>query len=39
MAWKWVPDPHTNVADWHNATDGDLLRAWALLREKGLLLV
>lgn len=32
MAWKWVPDPHTNVADWHNATDGDLLRAWALLR-------
>jgi endo-1,4-beta-D-glucanase Y len=31
MAWKWVPDPHTNVADWHNATDGDLLRAWALL--------
>ena len=32
MAWKWVPDPHTNVADWHKATDGDLLRAWALLR-------
>lgn len=32
MAWKWVPDPHTNIADWHNATDGDLFRAWALLR-------
>ncbi|WP_313137944.1 glycosyl hydrolase family 8 [Paracoccus jeotgali] len=32
MAWKWVPDTQANVADWHNATDGDLFRAWALLR-------
>ncbi len=32
LAWKWVASPHTNIADWHNATDGDLLRAWALLR-------
>jgi endo-1,4-beta-D-glucanase Y len=32
MAWKWVADPERNVADWHNATDGDLFRAWALLR-------
>lgn len=32
MAWKWVPSAEANVADWHNATDGDLFRAWALLR-------
>ena len=32
MAWKWQPGPGNNVADWHNATDGDLFRAWALLR-------
>ncbi|WP_417725622.1 glycosyl hydrolase family 8 [Salipiger sp.] len=30
MAWKWHPDH--GVEDWHNATDGDLFRAWALLR-------
>ncbi|SDG23771.1 glycosyl hydrolase family 8 [Sulfitobacter delicatus] len=29
MAWKWQAD---GVADLRNATDGDLLRAWALLR-------
>ncbi|MEQ6248116.1 glycosyl hydrolase family 8 [Sulfitobacter sp. HNIBRBA3233] len=29
MAWKWQDD---GVSDWRNATDGDLLRAWALLR-------
>lgn len=32
MAWKWQPGPGNNIADWHNATDGDLFRAWALLR-------
>ncbi|MBM3604873.1 MAG: glycosyl hydrolase family 5 [Alphaproteobacteria bacterium] len=32
MVWKWVPGYGRNVADWHNATDGDLFRAWALLR-------
>lgn len=32
MAWKWG-DRRTNAfIDWHNATDGDLFRAWALLR-------
>ncbi|MBI6630818.1 glycosyl hydrolase family 8 [Pontibaca salina] len=29
MAWKWQ---NGAVRDWRNATDGDLLRAWALLR-------
>ncbi|GGG76178.1 endoglucanase [Salipiger pallidus] len=29
MAWKWQDG---QVGDWRNATDGDLLRAWALLR-------
>ncbi|EIE48726.1 Cellulase precursor [Citreicella sp. 357] len=29
MAWKWRDGA---VRDWRNATDGDLLRAWALLR-------
>lgn len=33
LAWKWQPDPQDgNGVDWRNATDGDLLRAWALLR-------
>ncbi|MDN3711195.1 glycosyl hydrolase family 8 [Paracoccus cavernae] len=33
MAWKWQPDRQAAEAtDWRNATDGDLLRAWALLR-------
>ncbi|MFN3525159.1 MAG: glycosyl hydrolase family 8 [Paracoccus sp. (in: a-proteobacteria)] len=30
MAWKWQPEK--GVTDWHTATDGDLFRAWALLR-------
>jgi len=29
MAWKWQDGI---VRDWRNATDGDLLRGWALLR-------
>lgn len=29
MAWSWRDGA---VTDWRNATDGDLLRAWALLR-------
>lgn len=29
MAWKWQDG---TVRDWRSATDGDLLRAWALLR-------
>lgn len=32
MAWKWQPAAGNYTADWHNATDGDLFRAWALLR-------
>lgn len=32
MAWKWQPSVSDNIASWHNATDGDLFRAWALLR-------
>ncbi|MBE9635272.1 glycosyl hydrolase family 5 [Salipiger pacificus] len=32
MAWQWVPRRRDNIDDWHNATDGDLFRAWALLR-------
>ncbi|MDS9470020.1 glycosyl hydrolase family 8 [Paracoccus sp. MBLB3053] len=33
LAWKWMPDPQDGTAlDWRNATDGDLIRAWALLR-------
>ncbi len=32
MAWKWEGAPDQNITDWHNATDGDLFRAWALLR-------
>ncbi len=30
MAWRW--EPGAAVTDWHTATDGDLFRAWALLR-------
>lgn len=30
MGWKW--EPAAGPADWRNATDGDLFRAWALLR-------
>lgn len=29
-AWKWVPNRKPHVADINNATDGDLLIAWAL---------
>ncbi|MBS1302684.1 glycosyl hydrolase family 5 [Loktanella sp. SALINAS62] len=32
MAWKWEPSKENNITDWQNATDGDLFRAWALLR-------
>lgn len=32
MAWKWTPGARDNIASWYNATDGDLFRAWALLR-------
>jgi endoglucanase len=30
MAWSWVPDEPEHVPDKNNATDGDLLIAWAL---------
>lgn len=29
-AWKWVPNRTPHVADINNATDGDILIAWAL---------
>ncbi len=32
MSWKWDPSRPDSIPDWHNATDGDLLRAWAHLR-------
>lgn len=32
MAWQWFPDELVRVPDLNNATDGDLFRAWALLR-------
>ncbi|HXV59084.1 MAG TPA: glycosyl hydrolase family 8 [Vicinamibacteria bacterium] len=31
LAWKWLPDGGT-VPDLNNATDGDILVAWALVR-------
>ena len=31
-AWKWDPTANPHVLDKNNATDGDLLIAWALLR-------
>ncbi len=31
-AWKWDPTATPRIADMNNATDGDLLIAWALLR-------
>ena len=31
-AWRWDPSASPHVADMNNATDGDLLIAWALLR-------
>ena len=30
MAWRWEPDARPAVADMNNASDGDLLIAWAL---------
>lgn len=32
FSWKWVPDEGGKIADANNATDGDLLLAWALQR-------
>ncbi|MCA0939645.1 glycosyl hydrolase family 5 [Salipiger pacificus] len=32
MAWRWLPDAPVRVPDLNNASDGDLFRAWALLR-------
>ena len=32
MGWKWQAEAGGRVSGWHNATDGDLFRAWALLR-------
>ncbi|WP_407529711.1 glycosyl hydrolase family 8 [Methylobacterium oryzisoli] len=29
-AWRWAPDKRPAVADMNNATDGDILVAWAL---------
>ena len=34
MAWRWRESESVGGADWHSATDGDLFRAWALLRAK-----
>jgi endoglucanase len=31
-AWKWDPNANPHVSDQNNATDGDLLIAWALMR-------
>ena len=30
LAWRWAPDQRPAVADMNNATDGDILVAWAL---------
>ncbi|WP_043748928.1 glycosyl hydrolase family 8 [Methylobacterium nodulans] len=30
MAWRWAPDKRPAVADLNNASDGDILVAWAL---------
>ncbi|PTM42380.1 endoglucanase [Bosea sp. 124] len=30
-AWRWVPNTSPPIADQNNATDGDLLIAWALI--------
>lgn len=32
MAWRWHPGRGVVGQDWQTATDGDLFRAWALLR-------
>ncbi|AWN41777.1 glycosyl hydrolase family 8 [Methylobacterium durans] len=31
LAWRWEPDKRPGVADTNNATDGDILVAWALV--------
>lgn len=30
FGWRWEPSPASAVTDWNNASDGDLLIAWAL---------
>lgn len=30
LAWRWEPDKRPAIADMNNATDGDILVAWAL---------
>lgn len=30
FGWRWTPNSEPHVQDWNNATDGDLLIAWAL---------
>lgn len=32
FAWRWMPDASPNIPDKNNATDGDILIAWALGR-------
>jgi len=32
LAWLWKPEANPHIADINNASDGDLLVAWALLR-------
>ncbi|EPX75656.1 Endoglucanase precursor [Salipiger mucosus DSM 16094] len=32
MAWRWLDDQPDKVPDTNNASDGDLFRAWALLK-------
>jgi len=32
LAWRWLPDAPERVPDTNNASDGDLFRAWALLK-------
>jgi endo-1,4-beta-D-glucanase Y len=34
MAWRWRESGAVGGDDWHSATDGDIFRAWALLRAK-----
>lgn len=34
MAWRWTPGQAVAGRDWITATDGDLFRAWALLRSE-----
>jgi len=32
LVWRWQPDKDPHVSDYNNATDGDILVAWGLLR-------